>query len=55
MSALDGVMRVSFEFFMRVLAFLADYETAAIVNGTLYIYGGRAKTEADQTSNTWSQ
>lgn len=26
----------------------------AIVNGTLYIYGGRAKTEADQTSNTWN-
>ncbi|KAF9634480.1 Kelch-type beta propeller [Lasiodiplodia theobromae] len=26
----------------------------AIVNGTLYIYGGRAKTESDQTSNTWN-
>ncbi|EKG21203.1 Kelch-type beta propeller [Macrophomina phaseolina MS6] len=26
----------------------------AIVNGTLYVYGGRAKTDADQTSNTWN-
>jgi hypothetical protein len=27
----------------------------AIVNNTLYIYGGRAKTQATQTSNTWSR
>ncbi|KAL1627268.1 hypothetical protein SLS56_006401 [Neofusicoccum ribis] len=26
----------------------------AIINGTLYIYGGRAKTDSDQTSNTWN-
>jgi hypothetical protein len=26
----------------------------AVVNNTLYIYGGRAKTQASQTSNTWS-
>ncbi|OJD36978.1 kelch repeat protein [Diplodia corticola] len=26
----------------------------AIVNGTLYIYGGRATTDADQSSNTWN-
>ncbi|KAF2008508.1 kelch repeat protein-like protein [Aaosphaeria arxii CBS 175.79] len=26
---------------------------SAIVNGTLYIYGGRSTTEAKQTSNTW--
>ena len=27
----------------------------AVVNNTLYIYGGRAKTQASQTSNTWSR
>jgi len=26
----------------------------AVVNNTLYIYGGRAKLQASQTSNTWS-
>ncbi|KAF2147462.1 uncharacterized protein K452DRAFT_217510 [Aplosporella prunicola CBS 121167] len=26
----------------------------ALVNGTLYIYGGRATTDSDQTSNTWN-
>ncbi|KAI9831671.1 MAG: hypothetical protein M1819_004737 [Sarea resinae] len=26
----------------------------AIVNGTIYIYGGRATTDADQTSGTWN-
>lgn len=30
-------------------------QQTAIVNGTLYIYGGRAKTQASQTSNTWSR
>lgn len=29
-------------------------QQTAVVNGTLYIYGGRAKTQASQTSNTWS-
>lgn len=27
---------------------------SALVNGTLYYYGGRATTSADQTSNEWS-
>ena len=27
----------------------------AVVNNTLYIYGGRATTQASQTSNTWSR
>ena len=30
-------------------------ETAALVNGTLYIYGGRKTTDAQQTSDTWSK
>lgn len=34
---------------------MADQTLAALVNGTLYVYGGRAKTETDQTSNTWSK
>lgn len=29
-------------------------QQTAVVNGTVYIYGGRAKTQASQTSNTWS-
>lgn len=28
---------------------------SAVVNGTLYIYGGQAMTSADQTTNTWSK
>lgn len=28
---------------------------AALVNGTLYIYGGQASTETGQTENTWSK
>lgn len=28
---------------------------SAVVNGTLYYYGGRASTSADQTSDTWSK
>jgi hypothetical protein len=28
---------------------------AAIVNGTLYIYGGQSKTSSDQNSDTWSE
>jgi hypothetical protein len=28
--------------------------TGALVNGTLYLYGGRATTSSSQTSNTWS-
>lgn len=27
----------------------------AIVNGTVYVYGGQAKTSASQSSNTWSK
>lgn len=27
----------------------------AVVNGTLYIYGGQAKGNAGQSSNTWSK
>jgi hypothetical protein len=30
-------------------------QQTAIVNGTLYIYGGRTKTQASQTSDTWSR
>lgn len=26
-----------------------------MVNGTIYIYGGQAKTEGDQKTNTWSK
>lgn len=29
-------------------------QQTAIVNGTLYIYGGRATTSSDQTSNEWN-
>jgi hypothetical protein len=28
---------------------------SAIVNGTLYMYGGRAKEDSNQASNTWSE
>jgi hypothetical protein len=28
---------------------------AAQLNGTLYIYGGQAKTKQDQTTDTWSK
>jgi hypothetical protein len=28
---------------------------SAVVNGTLYYYGGRATTDSSQTSNTWSE
>lgn len=27
---------------------------SAVVNGTLYLYGGRSKTDSNQASNTWS-
>ncbi|KAF2971055.1 hypothetical protein GQX73_g2505 [Xylaria multiplex] len=29
-------------------------DACAVLNGTLYYYGGRAKTTADQTTNTWT-
>ncbi|KAF4920919.1 Kelch repeat-containing protein [Colletotrichum viniferum] len=29
-------------------------QQVALLNGTLYIYGGQAKTEATQTTNTWN-
>lgn len=29
-------------------------QQSALVNGTLYLYGGRAMTSSDQTSNTWN-
>ncbi|KAK1992882.1 hypothetical protein LX36DRAFT_554781, partial [Colletotrichum falcatum] len=29
-------------------------QQAALLNGTLYMYGGQAKTEASQTINTWN-
>ena len=29
--------------------------TAAIVNGTLYMYGFRTSTSAQQNDNTWSR
>lgn len=32
----------------------ADHLTAAVVNGTLYLYGGQASTQQDQTDNTWN-
>lgn len=28
---------------------------SAVVNGTMYYYGGRKSTSADQTSDTWSK
>ena len=28
---------------------------SAVINGTLYMYGGRAKTDSNQASNTWSE
>lgn len=28
---------------------------SAVVNGTMYVYGGRSKTKSDQTDNTWSK
>ena len=30
-------------------------QQSALVNGTLYLYGGRASTDASQTSNEWSK
>lgn len=27
---------------------------SAVVNGTLYVYGGRSTTDSDQTADTWS-
>lgn len=32
-----------------------DAALVANVNGTVYMYGGRAKTESGQTANTWSK
>lgn len=32
-----------------------DISTGAVVNGTVYIYGGQAKTSPGQSSNTWSK
>jgi len=29
-------------------------QQSAVINGTLYLYGGRATTSSDQTSNTWN-
>ena len=29
-------------------------KSGAFLNGTLYLYGGQAKSTADQTTNTWS-
>jgi len=29
-------------------------QQSALVNGTLYLYGGRAITSSDQTSDTWN-
>jgi len=34
---------------------IADIWAGALVNGTLYIYGGQAKMSAGQSSNTWSK
>lgn len=31
------------------------WDVAALLNGTLYVYGGQAKTTADQKSDTWSE
>lgn len=30
-------------------------QQSALINGTLYLYGGRATTDASQTSNEWSK
>src|SRR6202007_986502 len=29
-------------------------QQSALVNGTLYLYGGQSSTTSDQTSNTWN-
>ena len=34
--------------------FFADAFVAAVVNGTLYLYGGQATTEPSQTQNAWN-
>lgn len=34
---------------------MLTYGKAAQLNGTLYIYGGQAKTTEDQTTDTWSK
>lgn len=33
---------------------MADNSLAALLNGTLYLYGGEAKTSVDQENNTWN-
>jgi len=30
-------------------------QQSALVNGTLYLYGGRSSTSPDQTTDTWSK
>lgn len=30
-------------------------DAAALLNGTLYYYGGRTKTQGGQTENQWSE
>lgn len=47
----DGASRVS-----SIPSFFALLLTCqgAVVNGTMYLYGGRAISNSKQTSNTWS-
>jgi hypothetical protein len=38
----------------KTLVVVLTSPTAAVVNGTLYLYGGEATTQAGQTSDTWN-
>lgn len=43
------------EYCPRSTILRANKLLAAVVNGTLYMYGGQATTQAGQTDNTWSK
>ena len=53
--ASDGATKVSiYHCCSHTKADINCSHTAAIVNGTMYIFGGRSSTRADQDSDTWS-
>ena len=53
MYASDGRSNVRRGVFRSALTY-TDNGAAAVVNGTLYLYGGQASTETGQTQNTWN-
>jgi hypothetical protein len=53
MSVRDGVIKVC-HICHSILVDTNDIP-AALVNGTLYIYGGQASTDPGQTENLWSK